>query len=95
MPNNLYWGSTNFSKTAINFGTPCMYQNRCPESKSLYHFNIFFHSRLVGYEPTVIGARAVLIDTSRGVETPVRHPMGILGYAFWPEYTSKTPEEHP
>ena len=55
----------------------------------------FFHSCLVGYEPTFIGARAVLIDTSRGVETPVRHPTGILGYAFWPEYTFKTPEEHP
>ena len=49
----------------------------------------------MGYEPTFIGARAVLIDTSRGVETPVGHLTGILGYAFWPEYTPKTPEEHP
>ena len=47
---------------------------------------------LVGYEPTFIVARAVLIDTSRGVETPVRHPTGILGYAFWPEYTPRYPK---
>ena len=72
-----------------------MYQIGCPEAKSLYHSKIFFHSCLVGYEPTFIGARAVLIDNSRGCwdasVTPDGNPRVCILAGIHPQDARRTP----